>query len=180
MPARGFLPDSVIWWVRVPEVFRSWPMWAFFLLLFAASTVRGQCVYGLARWVTERALNRELTGRWRRVHAWLTGDEVGRGVWVIRRWGLVAIPLCHLTVGVQTLVIAGAGVVRVPWPAFTLAQVPGSLAWATIYTTIGWAVWEAAVKGAVGSPLGLGVLVALAVMVVAWVWWRRRGASTAR
>ena len=52
-------------------------------------------------------------------------------------------------------------------------MIPGALAWALIYTTIGWAVWEAAISAVAGSPLML--VVVLAAVIAFFVWRSRRG-----
>lgn len=92
----------------------------------------------------------------------------------IHRWGLPVIPFSFLTVGFQTVVNAGAGLLRLPWWKYTLAMIPGCLAWALIYSTIGFAVWEAAIAAAAGSPLGIAGMVALVLVLVATVVVRRR------
>lgn len=131
-------------------------MWQAFTALYLVATLRGQATYWLARLVTEQAdlrigrvdpdagdgTSSTDGGRLVAVRRWLEGASVARGRRAVRRWGLPAVPLCYLTVGFQTLVLAAAGVLRVRWIAFTLAQLPGALAWAAIYTTIGWAAWE--------------------------------------
>ena len=80
------------------------------------------------------------------------------------RFGWPLVPLAYLTVGVQSAVMAAAGILRMRWALFTVAQVPGAVAWALIYTTIGFAAWEALIGQAVGSWLGWLVL-ALAVLI---------------
>lgn len=152
-------------------MFEDTPFWIAFGALFLGAMLRGQGTYWIARVVTQQALSRTSpTGGWRAaVHQWLQGEGLARGRRSIERWGLLVIPLCYLTVGFQTLVLAAAGVMRIGWIRFTLAQVPGALAWALIYATVGFAAWEAGVAAAAGSPwaaLGLAVIVALVVGLV--------------
>ncbi|WP_162802963.1 DedA family protein [Ornithinimicrobium avium] len=138
-----------------------------FVFLMAIALLRGQATYWIARTVTEQALRHTSpsTG-WRAgVHAWLSGEGVARGRDSIRRWGLVTVPLCYLTVGFQTLVLAAAGMIGIPWGRFTLVQLPGAAAWALIYSTIGFALWGAAIAALAGEPLAIAA-VAAAVMVV--------------
>jgi membrane protein DedA with SNARE-associated domain len=163
-------------------MFAGWPFAGVFAFMFTLAMLRGQATYWLARLVTEKALLRdEPSTGWRgRVAAWLVGKDVSRGADTIRRIGLVAIPLGYLTVGFQTLVLAGAGVLRIRPLSFTLAQLPGAIAWATIYSTIGWAVWGAAVAALAGSPWGMLGFVSVA-LVGAVTWrvhrrWRSRSA----
>lgn len=160
----------------MPDFLASLPFWLVFSFLFAGAMVRGQGIYWAGRVVTEQALRRaHPTQGWRlRMHRWLQGEGAERGIEAIRRWGLAVVPFAYLTVGFQSMVMAGAGVLRIRWPRFTLVQVPGALAWAAIYSTIGFAVWEAALAAAAGSPWGLAGLTAGAVVLVATVAVRRR------
>lgn len=141
----------------LPTVFDGWPFWWVFAFLFFGAMARGQIIYWAARVVTEQSLRRARphSGWGARMADWLEGGRVDAGVGTVHKWGLAAISFCYLTVGFQTLVLAGAGVLRMNAWAFLGAQVPGSLAWAAIYSTIGWAVWEAALVAAAGSPWGL-------------------------
>lgn len=147
-----------------------------FLFLMGIALVRGQATYWAARVVTEQTLRRTApTTGWRAgVHAWLGGEGVARGRASLQRWGLVMVPLCYLTVGFQTLVLAAAGMVRVRWLHFTLAQLPGAAAWGLIYSTIGFAVWGAAIAALAGEPLAVAALAAGLLVVVATVVLRRR------
>lgn len=98
-----------------------------------------------------------------------------RGLSMVRRWGPVAVVLAYLTVGVQTAVFAGSGLLRMPYGRFTLASLPGAVGWALIWATVGLgAVWAALALSA-RSPWTLaGVLVVLAVVAAALVAARAR------
>jgi membrane protein DedA with SNARE-associated domain len=153
----------------VPDFLASWPFWLTFAFLYLGATLRGQAMYWAGRVVTEQTLRRThpASGWLRRIHDWLEGGGADRGISLIRRWGLFAVPLSYLTVGFQSMIQVAAGVLRITWPRYSLAQVPGALAWAAIYSTIGWAVWEAALAAAAGSPLALGALAAVVVVLLA-------------
>lgn len=146
-----------------------------FVALLAVALGRGQLTYWIARIVTERALARTRPGQgWQAgVHAWLQGDGLARGRRSLQRWGLVVIPLCYLTVGFQTLVLAAAGVMRIRWAWFSAAQLPGAAAWALIYSTIGFAVWQAGLAAAAGSPLALAAFLFIALVYAATLVSRR-------
>lgn len=161
-----------MWWETAP-------FWLALLGLTAVAMGRGQATYWVARLVTEQALRRVKPAQgWQaRVHAWLQGEQIAHGRRSIERWGLVVVPLCYLTVGFQTVVLAAAGVLRITWLRFTLAQVPGALAWGLIYTTIGFAAWEAVLLAAAGSPWALAGLVALVLVLVATLVSRRSRAG---
>lgn len=146
----------------MPDAWKDYPVGVAFLLLFGIVMLRGQATYWLARWVTAAAVHHTLPTRgWRaRLHAWLLVHVEGRGTDALDRYGIIAVPLVHLTVGLQTVVLAAAGVLRIGWVRFTVAQAVGGLAWATIYTTIGFAVWSAALGTAARNPWVILVLVA--------------------
>lgn len=160
----------------MPEAFAAWPFEVLFVVLFAAAMVRGQAIYWLARWATTASLRNADPDGWRgRVASWLDSSAVNRGASMVRRIGVGAVPLAYLTVGLQSAVMAAAGVLKIRPGVFAIAQVPGALAWALIYSTIGWAMWEAVFLTAAGSPWGVGlgallVLGALATVVL----YRRR------
>lgn len=160
----------------MPDFLTGWPFWLVFAFLFGGAMFRGQGIYWLGRIATVQALRRTHPAEgWRlRAHQALSGEGTQRGVDAIRRWGLVIVPLAYLTVGFQSMVMAGAGVLQVPWLHFTLAQIPGALAWGAIYSTVGFAVWNAALAAAAGSPAGIAVIVVLVLAVVALVVRRRR------
>ncbi|WP_052466259.1 SNARE-associated domain-containing protein [Mobilicoccus massiliensis] len=159
----------------MPEMFAGWPLWAFFAFLFALAMLRGQAIYWLARYLTSAGLRNAPEHGWRhRFATWLDGSGVNQGAAMLRRLGLVAVPLCYVTVGLQSAVLAAAGVLRIGAPRFALAQVPGALAWATIYSTIGWALWEATIMAVAGSPWGIAGFAAIVVAVVVATLLRRR------
>lgn len=165
----------------MPEFLTGWPFWLVFAFLLFGAMVRGQGIYWLGRITTVQTLQRtHPTGGWRlRAHRALSGEGAQRGVDAIRRWGLVIVPLAYLTVGFQSMVMAGAGILQIGWGRFTLAQIPGAIAWAAIYSTVGFAVWNAALAAAAGSPWGIMTLGALLAGIVAVVVLRRRRAQQA-
>lgn len=158
----------------VPEVFSGWPFWALYAFFFVGAMARGQALYWLARYLTQAGLRNAPTHGWRgRMARWLDDAAVDHASNVLRRIGLVLVPLCYLTVGFQSAVLAAAGILRIGAVRFTLATVPGALAWAAIYTTIGFAVWGATIQALAGSPWALLALVVLAVALVLAIRGRR-------
>lgn len=148
----------------------------FFLFLFAGAMVRGQAIYWLARVVTDRVMATGEPGPgWRqRMHRWLHSDGVAHGRRSLARWGWPLVPFAYLTVGFQSMVMAAAGMVRMKVLTFTLAQVPGSIAWAVIYSTVGFAFWGAFFAAFQGNPVWLGLLVVVVVLAVVLVRRHRR------
>ncbi len=136
-----------------------------FLAVFAFLTVvvffRAQGTYWLGRWATSLAV-RHISPKdgWRkRAVDWLDSPTVAKGSASIHKWGLPIIPISFLTVGFQSVVQAAAGILRTPWWRYTVWMIPGTLVWALIYSTIGFAMWEAMIAAAAGSPWGIGALV---------------------
>lgn len=156
------------------ELFEGWPIQLVFVALFVIAMLRGQLVYWLARSLTSASLRDARTGRRARLAAWLDDSGVDHGARLLRRLGLVAVPLCYVTVGLQSAVMAAAGALRIEAWKYTLATIPGSLAWAAIYATIGWALWEAALLAVAGSPWGIAALTLIVALTAGTVWWRRR------
>jgi membrane protein DedA with SNARE-associated domain len=98
-----------------------------------------------------------------------------RGLALVHRFGPFAVVLAYLTVGVQTAVFVASGVLRMPYPRFVLASIPGSIAWAFIWGTVGLSAVWAGVRLATASPWALAaVLLAIGALVTWRVVARRR------
>lgn len=123
--------------------------------------LRGQATYWVARGAVGRFARSRMSASAR--------QRLDRGSELVQRWGLGAVPIAYLMVGFQTAILAAAGLARMRWLSFTVAQLPGALAWAAIYATVGLAAWNAALKTAVGGHLLLVAVVLLAVVAVAVV-----------
>ncbi len=180
----------------------GWPFWAVIAGLFVVVMARSHLFYWVGRGVTSGAARladrvpgtdedapggedvapdpapRGAAAR-AQVERLMRTPTARRGLALVHRFGPFAVTLAYLTVGVQTAVFVGSGLVRMPYPRFLAASVPGSVAWAFVWGTVGLgAVW-AAVRLATASPWGLAaVLVALAALVT-WAVLRRRS-RTAR
>ena len=107
-----------------------------FAFFFCGALIRGNVTYwigrGIAKGVEHTRFKRHLEGRiYQRAQRFIT------------RWGVLAVPLSFLTVGIQSAVNASAGASRMPLVRYIPAVLVGALAWATIYTTIGMAVFYA-------------------------------------
>lgn len=169
----------------MPEQLESAPFAAIFGFFFAVAFVRTLATYGVARLVAGQTLagtrpdNRVLA----RVYAWSLTPGARRATSFVHRWGVLAVPMSFCAVGTKTVVNAAAGLTRMPFATRYLpALVAGCLVHATIYATIGWAAWTAALAGATGSVWGavaLGALVLLAVLVVLRARWTRRTRTAA-
>lgn len=149
------------------------PLGLLLLVLFVAVLARSHATYWAGRAVARGARyegeHRHGPRAWQRTVdrlARFAGTPLARtGVALVHRWGPVAVTAAYLTVGVQTGVFAAAGLLRMPYLRFTIASLPGSVAWALVWGTVGiGAVW-AALALAAGSPWGVAVLLAVALVV---------------
>jgi membrane protein DedA with SNARE-associated domain len=152
----------------------SWITSQPFVLAFGALLIvvffRAQGTYWIGRAARAGALQTRLAGR-------LTGPRMTRATAALNKWGLPLVTVSFLTVGFQTFVNAAAGLARMRWPRYTLAMLPGCVAWAAIYATVGLAAFEAWVALSVRSawaPWTLSaVLVPAAIVVVVRLLHRR-------
>lgn len=143
------------------------PVLLIFVVLWTIATLRGQATYWLARWATEATADATARdGSFRAgFAAWLRRPLLLRARALLEGWGWPLVALCYLTVGLQTAVLAAAGVLRMRWSRFTLAQVLGALGWAGFYTLIGAAAWKAVLGGLSGTGWLL-VLAAVGVLML--------------
>lgn len=162
------------------------PHWAssgppLIIFLFLVVFFRAQGTYWLGRAAARGALASAGRDGFRGSLArWFDGPVPRRGAALLDRWGLIIIPLCFLTVGVQTAVNAGAGLVRMKWRTYTIAMIPGCVAWAFMYGLGMLAVWTAAVTAIAGSMGGRIVIGLLLLSAVGFVLLRRFGRSSPR
>lgn len=163
------------------------PAWAqqgppLIIFLFFVVFLRAQGTYWLGRLTAKGALRAtDRPGVTGSIARWFDGPIPRKGAALLDHWGLIIIPLCFLTVGVQTAVNAAAGVVRLKWRTYTLAMLPGCVLWAFMYGFGLLAVWIAAVTAVAGSPWGWIGIGAIIIVATAYLWWRRTASKrTAR
>ena len=106
----------------------------------------------------------------------LDRPAVARAEAVVGRFGAPAVAVSFLTIGFQTAVNAAAGALRMPWWRYVPGVVVGALCWATIYTTIGFAVL-AAWFGDHPWPWVIGAVVAVVVVATVTLVVRHRRAA---
>lgn len=163
----------------VPSLIQDLGWWAVFAFLLGVVFARAQGTYWLGRWARRGADAAAASTRPRAaaMARRLSGPSAERARAFLDRWGFIGIPVSFLTIGFQSMVNATAGFVRMRWPVYTLAMIPGCLVWAAIYTTLGLSLFEAFMA----SPwLGAGTLVAIVVLVGAATRLRRSADSAAR
>lgn len=153
------------------ELLDHLPFWPLVGTLFGIVFCRAQATYWIAR-LAVSGTARSRTGR--RV---VESGAVRRSSALLARWGLPVVAVSFVTIGLQTVMNAAAGAARVPWWRYCIAMVPGCVAWAFLYATIGLAVFWALLAAFAGSPWGVAVIVlvlALAALVVVVAFRRRR------
>jgi membrane protein DedA with SNARE-associated domain len=149
-------------------VFDSWPYAATLAFFFVGAMLRSNATYWAGRGL-------RAGGERTRLSAHLDRPAVQAAERFVRRVGAPAVTLSFLTVGVQTAIIAAAGALRMPLARFVPAAAVGSLVWAAVYTTIGFAVVEAWLAGSAGPWLLLLAVVAAVLAGVTWLVRRRAG-----
>lgn len=163
--------------MSLPE---SWPFAAVYLFFVFGAAVRSSCTYALGRYARLITLGiknpRSRLGTRALSLAHRAADS--KGAKLVARYGSVAIPFAFLTIGLQTLIIASAGIAGITWRVFILSAIPGWLAWATIYTTIGLAAWKALVLAAAGSPVGIALISLATLTLIAFIVIRSRKEKT--
>ncbi len=158
----------------VPDVLEGLGWWAVALFLLFVVFTRAQATYWLGRWARRGADAAAVSERPRAVALAnkLSGPRADSARRFLEKWGPIGLPLSFLTIGFQTMVNITAGYVRMRWDIYTIAMIPGCIAWAAIYSTLGFTLFEAFAA----SPwLGAGVIVA----IVALVWGATRLRQTA-
>jgi membrane protein DedA with SNARE-associated domain len=155
----------------VPQWVQYGPFALVYTFLLVVVFLRAQGTYWIGRAVAAGMLRT----RWSR-H--FTSPRVTRAIGSIERWGWPIIPLSFLTIGFQSAVNAGAGVIRMRWLRYTLAMIPGCLVWALVYALGGLAAFRAAAALAARSPWALvAVIVLLGILVTVVVLRARRRRS---
>ena len=147
----------------------------FFVFLFVVVLLRAQSTYWLARAAASGAVL--ATGRQGflgTVARWFDGPVPRKGAAMLNKWGIIVIPLCFLTVGIQTAVNAGAGLVRMRWITYTIVMIPGCVLWALLYGLGTLAVFAAAIRAVAGSSWGWAGLAFIVALIAAKIVWGRR------
>ncbi|WP_156802506.1 DedA family protein [Corynebacterium lubricantis] len=157
------------------EILAGYPFWAVWLFLYFGATIRGQATYWIGRGVVTGATRTKRgPAWWQRTRDRLAEAETSAGHKAIERVGIVAIPFAYVTVGLQSAIILAAGLLQISWRKFSLAQIPGAVAWATIYSTIGFAAWASVARALAGDWWPLVVLLIVVAVIVGVIQWRRR------
>lgn len=146
------------WMADLPFV----ALWIFFLF---GGFARGNAMYAIGRGIAEGGRRSRFADRF-------TGPGMVSAEGFVARWGMIGVALSYLTIGFQSMVQVAAGVMRMPLWRYEPAALVGSMAWATIYTTIGFAAWETTVALAARSPWA--ILVVALLLLGGATWWGLR------
>lgn len=134
----------------------SLPLGAGILFFWAVAVVRANAVFALGR--TAAAGGRRV-GPVRRA---MDRPVYRRAERLVHRWGVLAVPACFLTVGLQTAVILTAAVTGMPLRRWVLAMLVGTFIWGVVYGTVGMAVvWAWLEQPWVVAPVVAGLLLVL-------------------
>jgi membrane protein DedA with SNARE-associated domain len=148
----------------VLDVTADLPLAQAIVILFLGAFVRGNATY----WVGRGVFGGVARTRFAR-H--VQGPSMQRAERFMARWGVLAVPLSFLTIGVQTAVNLTAGVTRMPLVRYLPAVTVGAVMWGVLYATVGLAAFYAAAALAVRSPWAVA---AAALVIVVAVWAVRR------
>ena len=130
-----------------------------FLFFWCLAMMRSHAMYWIGRGITAG------TARTRWVSL-LESPVYARAQAWSARWGVLAVPVSFLTVGIQSVIQLSAGVARMPLRRYVAATAAGAIAWAAVYTTIGMAILTTWLTGPTGRLICLLMLTALALAVV--------------
>lgn len=139
--------------------FDALPIEVALAFMWVVGFVRTSIVYALG------ALAAEGGARLDRIRKAMDSPLYRKARRLINRWGVIAVPLCFLTVGLQTAVIITTGFTKMPLRRWVPAMLVGTFMWACIYTTIGFAILAALGLEPWMFPLALAIVITVLVIV---------------
>ena len=135
----------------------SLPLGAAILFFWAGAVVRTTTIFALGRAAATGGSRRS-----DRVRGLMDTAVYRRAQRLVHRWGVLAVPACFLTVGLQTAVILTTAVTGMPLRRWIPAMLVGTLIWGVIYGTVGMAVvWAWLEQPWVVAPVVVAVLLLL-------------------
>ncbi|MCL2112797.1 MAG: hypothetical protein FWH31_02485 [Streptococcaceae bacterium] len=143
--------DNMLNWVA------SLPLWQATLFLFIVVFFRAQMTFWLGKLMYKGILKTNLSKNTTR------SEEKRAGIAALQKYGWPVIPLSFLTVGFQSVVQIGAGLLDWNWFKYTLVALPGYLAWGFIYAFGGLALFRSIANGSIGL-----LIIALIVAFLVW------------
>jgi len=143
----------------VKDWFDALPIEVALAFMWVVGIVRTSIVYALG------ALAAEGGARLDRIRKAMDSPLYRKARAFSNRWGVIAVPLCFLTVGLQTAVIITTGFTKMPLRRWVPAMLVGTFIWACIYTTIGFAILAALGLEPWMFPLALAIVITVLVIV---------------
>ncbi|WP_049619046.1 DedA family protein [Actinobaculum suis] len=146
-----------------------------YLVLFLVVSLRSTATFWLGRYAAYLVLkqkepsNRIANYAWSWAHNPKTLAAADR----IQRRGWPLVTLCFYTIGIQTVILIGAGLTRMRAWRFTAAAFFGWVGWALIYSTVGMAALAAVWSAILGSWWGIGIIAVLIIAAGSYVFMRR-------
>lgn len=137
--------------------FESWPYPLAVGTLFVIVFLRANATYWLGR-AAQAGARRTRMARLLRTSGYRRAEQM------VARWGTPVVTASFLTVGLQTMINAAAGVTRMPLRRYVPAMALGGVFWAFLYATVGFITIEAWTIFYRAQPV---VAVALAALAVA-------------
>ena len=135
----------------------SLPLWQATIFLFVVVFFRAQLTFWLGKFM-RKGLIKSKFGK-----SGQNAEEKRAGIAALEKYGWPIIPLSFLTVGFQSVVQLGAGFLDWNWLKYTLAALPGYLAWGFIYAFGGLALFRSITNGSIGL-----LIIALIVAFLVW------------
>ncbi|WP_017594704.1 DedA family protein [Nocardiopsis potens] len=148
------------------------PFWIVYSALFGIVFARTQATYWIGRGLGA-GLHRSRWGA-------RLGSRLERAERLIDRFGPPVVTVAYVTVGVQTAIHLVAGAMRMSFPRYLAAMIPGCAIWAAIYSLGGLAVLAVWWNVFLHSPVlavALVLLLAAAAAAAATLLRRRRAAQ---
>jgi membrane-associated protein len=112
----------------------------------------------------------------RLVERWL-GDQIGRATAYLGRRGSLAVVLGRWMSVLRTLVPGAAGLVRMPYARFLVANIAGGVPWATTFVLLGYGAGTSHQRAERTAGEASTLLLAAIVVVAGLRWWAHRRAA---
>lgn len=120
---------------------------------------------------------RALLHRYQRVF-WVSDEKIARGERLFQQYGPVTVFFARFVFGMRVIAGPLAGVLRMQWRRFVFYNFLGAATWVTVISCIGYFFgqhWHRLLR-MVGRANA--VVFVVAVVIVAYAWWRYRGSNS--
>jgi membrane protein DedA with SNARE-associated domain len=150
------------------DFWKGWPYPVAVAALFVVVMLRAGATYALGR-AAQAGVRKS------RLSRLMAKPRFARMQDLVARWGAPVVTLSFLTVGIQTLVNLAAGVMRMPLRRYIPALTVGSIIWAFVYATVGFATFAGWRRMYELSPAAaIVILVVLLAGLAGYIVWQVR------